>query len=115
MATTQLTGTGITFPDGSTLSGKDDASKEANGYQKLPGGLIMQWGEFLQGAQNGSFASGSKTFAIEFPNACSTIFVSGGTCFSSVVTDRFGVTCNFDFLGYSTTGRFTVRFIAIGY
>ena len=115
MATTQLTGTGITFPDGSTLSGKDDASIKANGYQKLPGGLIMQWGEFLQGVQSGSFASSSQTFAIPFPNACSTIFVCGGTCFSSVSTDRFGVTCSWDFLGYSTPSRFTVRFIAIGY
>jgi hypothetical protein len=45
----------ITFPDGSTLSGKDDASIAANGYQKLPGGLIMQWGEFLQGVQSSVF------------------------------------------------------------
>ncbi|MGE4497140.1 MAG: phage tail protein [Deferribacterales bacterium] len=47
------------------LSGTDWASsKSANGYQKLPGGLILQWGSAS------AAASGNITFPIAFPNAC---------------------------------------------
>lgn len=34
----------------------------ASGYQKLPGGLIIQWGEFAAGA--------NITFPLAFPTAC---------------------------------------------
>jgi hypothetical protein len=37
--------------------------KGANGYQKLPGGLIIQWGTGTDTATN-------KSFPIPFPNAC---------------------------------------------
>lgn len=37
----------------------------ASGYQKLPGGLIIQWGD---GVTNGS-GVGTVTFPINFPNA----------------------------------------------
>lgn len=40
-------------------------SLAANGYQKLPGGLIMQWGQYTQNTQGQSF-----TFPIAFPNSC---------------------------------------------
>lgn len=36
-----------------------------NGYQKLPGGLILQWGGFLTTA-----GAATITFPIAFPNAC---------------------------------------------
>lgn len=44
-------------------------SKATNGWAKLPGGLIVQWGA----ARPGDFAandSGTQTFPITFPNAC---------------------------------------------
>jgi len=40
-----------------------------NGYQKLPSGLILQWGTFT--------GSGTKSFNIPFPNACLTVLTSG--------------------------------------
>jgi hypothetical protein len=40
-------------------------SLSGNGYQKLPGGLIMQWGTF---SQTGAITTVS--FPISFPNAC---------------------------------------------
>lgn len=47
------------------------ASLTANGYQKLPSGLIIQWG--VAGNTNGF---GTWTFPIAFPNACLRVFAS---------------------------------------
>jgi hypothetical protein len=41
----------------------------AAGYQKLPGGLILQWGSLAVGADS----YGTLTFPIAFPTACRTI------------------------------------------
>jgi hypothetical protein len=46
-----------------TALGQFDASFTANGYQKLPGGLIMQWGTTTDGIT-------TTSFPIAFPNAC---------------------------------------------
>lgn len=55
-------------------------SLQANGYQRLPGGLILQWGSvFIAG--NGST---TVTFPIAFPNACAIAIASGG----ETVTNR---------------------------
>lgn len=42
-------------------------SLTSNGYAKLPGGLIIQWGT---GSQSGGSGSQAITFPIAFPNAC---------------------------------------------
>lgn len=61
---------GVTSVDGTggavTLStlAAFNRSLSANGYQKLPGGLIMQWGSGTI-----PFGGGSITFPINFPNA----------------------------------------------
>jgi hypothetical protein len=49
----------------SALQGTNQ-SLAANGYQKLPGGLILQWGTYDAVAAS----SGTITFPIPFPNAC---------------------------------------------
>ncbi|WP_248858987.1 phage tail protein [Lelliottia sp. AC1] len=41
----------------------------ANGYQKLPGGLIIQWGSFAVSATSGGAASLDVTFPLAFPVA----------------------------------------------
>lgn len=43
-------------------------SLSGNGYQKLPGGLIMQWGSISTSA-----TSGTVTFPTTFPNACFSV------------------------------------------
>jgi hypothetical protein len=49
-----------------------NVSLTSNGYQKLPSGLIMQWGYVT--------VDGAVTFPIAFPNAClSLTFGSNGT------------------------------------
>lgn len=46
------------------------SNKAANGYQKLPGGLIIQWG-FLQGGTSSpnAYMTQAVSFPIAFPNA----------------------------------------------
>jgi hypothetical protein len=59
--------------------GQFAASLSTSGYQKLPGGFILQWGS---GVSSGSTASNfSATFPIAFPNAflCANLTVSGST------------------------------------
>jgi hypothetical protein len=64
--------------------------KSGNGYQKLPNGLIIQWG----------YSSGHPTFPIEFPNAClrvvpqiyyasSHAFAGGYVAVTGMSTTRF--------------------------
>lgn len=45
-----------------------------NGYQKLPNGLILQWGAFIMTGTGAISVSSQITFPIEFPNKC--FFVS---------------------------------------
>jgi len=47
----------------------------ASGYQKLPGGLILQWGTITLGDDS----YGTVTFPIAFPNACRSIQASRAT------------------------------------
>lgn len=49
-------------------------SLAANGYQKLPGGLIIQWAGIAGPGANTSF---TWTFPIAFPNACRIVLVNG--------------------------------------
>jgi hypothetical protein len=63
--TTQLATTAFTKAEIiATVSGAN-ISASTNGYQKLPSGLIIQWGSFNQTAQSTSF-----NFPISFPNNC---------------------------------------------
>lgn len=45
-----------------------------NGYQKLPGGLIIQWASIAGPGANTSF---TWTFPIAFPNACRIVLING--------------------------------------
>lgn len=57
-------GTGVLYLSGS-FAGNKIATQ---GYQKLPNGLIFQWGQGLFSAAPGNVQT--PTFAIAFPNAC---------------------------------------------
>lgn len=48
------------------------ASGTTSGYQKLPGGLIMQWGTIASGGSQ----DGSTTFPLQFPTACYVVVPS---------------------------------------
>lgn len=49
-------------------------SLATNGYQKLPGGLIIQWASIAGPGANTSF---TWTFPIAFPNACRIVLING--------------------------------------
>jgi hypothetical protein len=46
-------------------------SKSSNGYQKLPGGVILQWGSDTSDFSEGE--SRTYTFPVEFPSLCATV------------------------------------------
>jgi hypothetical protein len=89
-------------------------SLTANGYVKLPGGMIIQWG-------NGTAVGGGigqANFPIPFPNACLQLTAN------SVSSNIVMAVNTFDAAGYTiyanlgTTGAGTdtsFRYIAIGY
>jgi hypothetical protein len=52
-------------------------SLSANGYLKLPGGLIIQWGESASSVANGANTQLTVTFPIEFPTACLSVIPGG--------------------------------------
>ena len=87
----------------------------ANGYQKLPGGLIIQWGN-LTGIATETLWEQRYLFPIAFPHQCLTVLAipaSGyqfdGIWILSFSTEEVLIGCNY------TTNRDPMRVIAIGY
>lgn len=86
------------------------------GYQKLPSGLIFQWGS---GTSSGTLSgNGAVTFPIAFPNACLRAFATqiGSESGWSPTTSK--ATANATFTIYSQAGIISGRqfeYFAIGY
>jgi hypothetical protein len=86
-----------------------DKSLTANGWQKLPSGLIMQWG-------SASDDNANQNFPIEFPNACFSITAttypvgSYSTSLSVSIIDRTAFK-----LRLGEFGGNTAYWFAIGY
>lgn len=60
-----------------------DSLKSENGYQKLPGGLILQWFKVLDGTKGFRTVS----FPIAFPSVCLSLHVSV-ICDGSILADN---------------------------
>jgi hypothetical protein len=86
-------------------------SLSASGYQKLPGGLIMQWGTFSQ-----TGASTTVSFPISFPNACLNV---QQTCAGNASVSAPGsgslTTTGFDSIRDAAVGNSGIYYFAIGY
>jgi len=84
-------------------------SKAASGYQKLPGGLILQWGT---GSDDGSGVS-VHVFPTPFPTLCAGVFAQ---IISANQDDRSVNVGNITTAGFSAyiVGS-TIRWFAIGY
>jgi hypothetical protein len=67
-----------------------------NGYQKLPGGIIIQWGSLVRSA-----TSVAVTFPIAFPSAC---FLVNCTQSGAVIGDVTSGDADVGAYGVSTTG-----------
>ncbi|WP_163859695.1 gp53-like domain-containing protein [Paenibacillus elgii] len=84
-------------------------SKAANGYQKFPSGLILQWGtaEITN--------SGAVTFPVAFPNYVMHVY---GQVETSVASQTVGIGSysNTQFMAWTVTGpKQTIHWFAIGY
>ena len=84
------------------------SSQDTNGYQKLPGGLVIQWGS-VTAASDGT----SVDFPIAFPNNCINVQLTeensssaGAVSYSNVSTTGF--------TAYNSAGNVT-NWLAIGY
>lgn len=87
-------------------------SLSSSGYQKLPGGLVIQWGRITSGS--------SATFALTFPNACFQVIASrsyngGATSGSEVFVNSTSLTTTGFSMAESTTSTYPIMWIAIGY
>ena len=97
----------------------------ASGYQRLPGGLILQWGQVTLPVSGGNTSSVAATFPLSFPNVCRTVLpVPQGTANSGAggvpamaVNGISNTGCNFsgDTLGFSTFNQSVLlRYLAVG-
>lgn len=125
-----MTGT-LTIPNGTASGhavnlGQFDNSLSTNGYQKLPSGLIIQWGRVANASRpvDGT-ALGPISYPIAFPNAVLSVNAQmvGGEAIQPVLLDGYlfvktvGLTSFNLFSGHSTSSTFNfgVYWIAIGY
>lgn len=87
------------------------SSLTSNGYQKLPGGLIIQWGVT---APLGTNTNGTITFPTAFSTACLSVVTTSATGSSSLATLNVSAftTTTYTYYAY---GSGVFRWIAIGY
>jgi hypothetical protein len=109
---------GAWFGYGGTCKAAFPVSINAAGYQKLPSGLIIQWGGTGASVVGGS----TVTFPIAFPNGCLNVTLgattAGGAYFPTVSNSTMNST-SFPYEVWNTGGTSTAglgtSFIAIGY
>lgn len=77
------------------------ASKGASGYQKLPSGLIMQWGQ-ASAAYNGS---SSVTFPLAFPSACINVTLGQEDTYTSGINETSGTVGGITSTGFTVYNR----------
>ncbi len=74
-------------------------SKTTNGFQKLPGGLIFQWGTYASDlivSSVGATAPTDVPFPIPFPNACLNVQLTGRNPGNSPISDSWPELVSFD-------------------
>ena len=85
----------------------------ANGYQKLPSGLIIQWGTTSNTGDGISW-----TYPIAFPNAALSVFANMQTDNGCATVQALGVAAasgSSTLSGFNTTGTHSYNWLAIGY
>jgi microcystin-dependent protein len=91
-----------------------EVSLSGNGYQKFPNGLIMQWGTTYINA-----TTGSVTFPIVFPSACTSVMTNKQTTSDARRTSTSAATtAGFSIYGWSGASAAnidTAYWMAIGY
>lgn len=97
-----------------TMAADFASSLVANGYQKLPGGLIIQWGDF----GDTSWAADTVrtiTFPIAFPVACMGVVGITGNISPNSAFPTIPTTSPTGFAtAFNTSGANTIRWLAVG-
>lgn len=99
------------------------SSKSSAGYQKLPSGLILQWGESALVTTGNSTVG--VTFPMTFPTVCLAVIASGrdessdgqqsNKAIKLLSKTKYGATLNVDTLeAYASCGIYAT-YLAIGY
>ena len=76
-----------------------------NGYQTLPGGIIMQWGSVVSGAE-----PGTVTFPTPFPNNCFMVVATNNVDSNSITTAVY----NWNKTGFTYDKTVSLTWMAIG-
>jgi hypothetical protein len=66
------------------------SSKSTNGYQKLPSGLIIQWGTYSYTGNGAAYQYGTLNFNISFPNVCVAAIITGSTIYTGASLNTGG-------------------------
>ncbi|EHA4845804.1 hypothetical protein JK288_000998 [Escherichia coli] len=88
----------------------------AAGYQKLPSGLIIQWGSATAGVGATGNTGNAINFSVSFPNICHQVVVSYDNGGGKVIAGSAGSFTKTNFLLRcdATSGVFVFRWFAIG-
>ena len=108
---------GVTFPNG--INASTDCLLGANGYQKLPSGLIIQWGIAVSVTANSVY---SVSYPVAFPSAiCSLVATVQGDQTTSAISNLGSIKTNnignssFTMVYSDDVTAQAIHWIAIGY
>lgn len=81
-----------------------------NGYQKLPGGLVIQWGVIVA-----TTGGATGTFPIAFPTACLRLIMGNNNGSAAGFTVTGGFNSNTSFTAWASSGSVNGAWTAFGY
>ena len=93
------------------------STRASNGYQKLPSGLIIQWGAAVAGIGSTGGTGNVVSFPVAFPRYCAQIITSYDNGSSSIIAGAAGnqTTTQFLLRCDATGGTYNFRWLAVGY
>ena len=91
-----------------------NVSLTTSGFQKLPSGLIIQWGIGYAGINGTSY---TNNFPIAFPTGCVSVTANheGGADMNIVITQSLILSTSFGAISWYPSSNIAIRWIAIGY
>ncbi|MCV4306167.1 gp53-like domain-containing protein [Escherichia coli] len=93
------------------------STRASSGYQKLPSGVIVQWGAALAGVGSTAGTGNTVSFPVAFPNYCAQILTSYDNGGGAVVAGAAGnqTTTQFLLRCDASGGSYNFRWFAVGY
>ncbi|EPM9520652.1 gp53-like domain-containing protein [Escherichia coli] len=93
------------------------SSLSSTGFQKLPSGLIIQWGAAVAGIGSTGGTGNIVSFPVAFPRYCAQVITSYDNGSTQVVAGSAGnlTTTQFLLRCDATSGTYNFRWLAVGY